>query len=130
LARRCARGACITGTTPYTAVSSKAFVLRSAASGKPYRQSRFRHVTGVFPVGTLAILDTRELAVVVARNSDPACLHQPIVKVICDWFGMMLAEPFLADLSEPDPSTGRPARTTVKTTRPEKYAIRVSDYFH
>jgi hypothetical protein len=67
---------------------------------------------------------------VVARNSDPTRLHQPIVKVICDRLGMMLAEPFLADLSEPDPSTGRPARTTVKTTRPEKYAIRVSDYFH
>jgi HD-GYP domain-containing protein (c-di-GMP phosphodiesterase class II) len=87
------------------------------------------NVTGVFPVGTLTILDTFELAVVVARNPDTRKLHQPIVKIISDANGFMLAQPVSADLSELDPGTGNPRRTIVKTTDPDQYGIRVSDYF-
>jgi len=87
------------------------------------------NVTGVFPVGTFCILDTNELALVSAKNPDPERLHQPIVKIISDEMGMMLAEPRLADLSELNPGTGLPLRSIVKTTDPEKYGIRVSDYF-
>ncbi|HSJ06552.1 MAG TPA: HD domain-containing phosphohydrolase [Longimicrobiales bacterium] len=87
------------------------------------------NVTGVFPVGTLAILDTHELAVVTARNPDAKRLHQPVVKIISDARGVMLAEPVVADLSEADPETGRPRRAIIKTTDPDRYGIRVSDYF-
>jgi HD-GYP domain-containing protein (c-di-GMP phosphodiesterase class II) len=87
------------------------------------------NVTGVIPVGTLAILDTFELAVVTARNPDPKRLHQPLVKIISDISGVMLAEPLAVDLSEADPATGKPRRTIVKTTDPDHYGIRVSDYF-
>lgn len=87
------------------------------------------NVTGVFPVGTLMILDTFELAVVTARNPAPGSVHQPIVKIIADSNGVMLAEPFAADLSETDPATGAPKRTVVKTIDPDTYGIRVSDYF-
>jgi HD-GYP domain-containing protein (c-di-GMP phosphodiesterase class II) len=86
-------------------------------------------VTGVFPVGTLAILDTFELAVVIGRNPDSKRLHQPVVKIISDATGAVLAEPVIADLSEVDPATKRPKRTVIKTTNPETYGIRVSDYF-
>jgi HD-GYP domain-containing protein (c-di-GMP phosphodiesterase class II) len=86
-------------------------------------------VTGVFPVGTVAILDTYELAVVTARNPDPKRSHQPIVRIISDGTGAMLAEPPVADLSEVDPVTKLPKRTIIKTTDPEPYGIRVSDYF-
>jgi HD-GYP domain-containing protein (c-di-GMP phosphodiesterase class II) len=88
------------------------------------------NVTGVYPVGTLAILDTQELAVVVARNPDPARLHQPLVRIVSDAMGMMLPDPATTDLAEFDPGTGAPRRTIIKTTQPEKYGIRVSDYFH
>jgi HD-GYP domain-containing protein (c-di-GMP phosphodiesterase class II) len=87
------------------------------------------NVTGVFPVGTLAILDTMELAVVVARNPDPRRLNQPIVKIISDASGFMLANPVQVDLSEPDPSKGGPRRSIIKTTDPDTYGIRISDYF-
>jgi HD-GYP domain-containing protein (c-di-GMP phosphodiesterase class II) len=87
------------------------------------------NVTGVFPVGTLAILDSHELAVVVARNPDPKRVHQPVVKIISDTAGIVLAKPFTADLSEPDPATGKPKRAIVKTIDPDQYGIRVSDYF-
>jgi HD-GYP domain-containing protein (c-di-GMP phosphodiesterase class II) len=95
----------------------------------PLLVKAFINVTGIFPVGTLAILDTFELAVVTARNPDPPRLHQPIVKVIADSLGVMLAEPRTLDLSEVDPATGTPRRSIIKTVNAEKYGIRVSDYF-
>jgi HD-GYP domain-containing protein (c-di-GMP phosphodiesterase class II) len=86
------------------------------------------NATGVYPVGTLVILDTMEMAVVASVSKDPDRLHQPVVKVISDAMGMPLTEPESLDLSRVDPATGRPVRTIVKTTDPQKYGIRVSDY--
>ncbi|HEY8483884.1 MAG TPA: HD domain-containing phosphohydrolase [Longimicrobiales bacterium] len=89
----------------------------------------FMSVTGIYPVGTLVILDTYELAIVTAPNPDPRRIHQPIVKIITDPMGLPVANPVVADLSELDPVTGRPRRTIIKTTDPERYGIRVGDYF-
>lgn len=84
--------------------------------------------TGVYPVGTLVILDTHELAVVSQVNSDPELLHRPRVRVISDPVGLPLSEPVSLDLCENDPATGAPIRQIIKTTDPQKYGIRVSDY--
>lgn len=95
----------------------------------PLLVKAFINVTGVFPVGTLCILDTSELAIVAARNPDITNVHQPIVMIISDNWGSVLAEPFTVDLSEIDPGTGQPRRAIIKTTDPEKYGIRIADYF-
>jgi len=84
--------------------------------------------TGVYPVGTLVILDSFELAVVAEVNRDPDLLHRPKVRVISDSMGVPLAEPMVLDLTQNDPATGGPLRTIIKTTDPQKYGIRVSDY--
>jgi HD-GYP domain-containing protein (c-di-GMP phosphodiesterase class II) len=84
--------------------------------------------TGVYPVGTLVILDTHELAVVAQVNPDPQLLHRPKVKVISDPVGLPLPEPKTLDLAEADPATGAPKHQIIKTTDPQKYGIRVSDY--
>ena len=86
------------------------------------------NATGVFPVGTLVILDSLELAVVSQSNPDPAHLHQPTVRIISDPMGNPLPSPLSLDLSAVDPSTGRPARSIIKTTDPEKYGIKVADF--
>lgn len=83
--------------------------------------------TGVFPIGTLVILDTMELAVVAAVNTDPQKLHLPRVKVISNNMGVPLTSPLILDLSEVD-AAGQPVRSILKTTDPQKYGIRVSDY--
>ena len=88
----------------------------------------FINVTGVFPVGTLAILDSSEMAVISGRNPDPSKVHQPLALVISDWMGVMLAEPMAVDLSDVDPATGAARRTIIKTVDPETYGIKVSDY--
>lgn len=95
----------------------------------PLLVKAFINVTGVFPVGTLCILDTSELAVVAARNPDTTKIHQPIVKIISDNWGAMLAEPYTVDLSEIDPSTGTARRAIIKTSDPDKYGIKISEYF-
>ena len=84
--------------------------------------------TGVYPVGTLVILDTHELAIVAQVNKDPALLHRPIVRVISDPVGLPLSQPKTLDLAESDPATGAPRGQIIKTTDPQKYGIRVSDY--
>ncbi|NNM34187.1 MAG: HD domain-containing protein [Gemmatimonadetes bacterium] len=86
------------------------------------------NATGVFPVGTLVILDSLELAVVARSNPDSAHLHQPVVRVISDAMGNPLPQPLALDLSMADPDTGVPARTIIKTTDPEKYGIKVADF--
>ncbi|HSR42042.1 MAG TPA: HD domain-containing phosphohydrolase [Longimicrobiales bacterium] len=86
------------------------------------------NATGVFPIGTLVILDSLELAVVSGVNSDPQKLHQPRVKVISDSMGVPVSDPATLDLSERDPGTGQPYKQIIKTTDPQKYGIRVSDY--
>lgn len=88
----------------------------------------FVALMGIYPVGTLCILDSSELAVVVAPSPNPEELHRPLVRVISDANGRKLGEPKLIDLSVPDPATGRPVRTIVKTTDADKYGIKVSDY--
>jgi len=84
--------------------------------------------TGVYPVGTLVILDSHELAVVSKVNPNPDFLHRPTVRVISDPVGLPLPEHKTIDLAEPDPATGRPRHQIIKTTDPHKYGIRVSDY--
>jgi HD-GYP domain-containing protein (c-di-GMP phosphodiesterase class II) len=84
--------------------------------------------TGVYPVGTLVILDTHELAVVAQVNADPELLHRPKVRVISDPVGLPLSEPKTIDLAESDPATGAAKHQIIKTTDPQKYGIRVSDY--
>ncbi len=86
------------------------------------------NATGVFPIGTLVILDTMEMAVVSGVNPDPSKLHQPRVRVISDALGVPLPDPLPLDLSEVDAATGKPRRQIIKTTDPQKYGIRVSDY--
>ena len=82
--------------------------------------------TGVFPIGTLVILDSYELAVVAKTNPDPALLHLPTVRIISDAMGVPVAEPVDLDLSAQQP--GGSARAILKTTDPQKYGIRVADY--
>ena len=86
------------------------------------------NATGVYPIGTLVILDTMEMAVVSGVNKDPNKLHMPVVRVISDPLGVPLPEPRSLDLSEVDPATGTAVHNIIKTTDPERYGVKVSDY--
>ena len=94
----------------------------------PLLVKAFISTTGIYPVGSVVILDSYELAVVIAPSTRPEAYHQPVVRVIYDEMGHPLLPPRTLDLTETDPATGAPLRTIIKTTDPEKYGINVRDY--
>jgi hypothetical protein len=87
----------------------------------------FVNMMGIYPVATLVILDTGELAVVVAPNPNPRAIHRPMVRIVAGPDGQRLADGPIRDLTEVDPDTGRPRRTIARSTDPQRYGIRVSE---
>ena len=87
----------------------------------------FINLLGIYPVGTLVVLDTFELAVVSAANQNPDALSRPIIKIISDAQGNRIAPPLQVDLAVPE-AGGQYARTIIKTADPERYGIVPGDY--
>jgi HD-GYP domain-containing protein (c-di-GMP phosphodiesterase class II) len=88
----------------------------------------FINLTGIYPVGTLVVLDTFELGVVHAVNPLQDMLPRPIVRLISDAQGNMLHPGELCDLADRN-ADGVFLRTIIKTENPERYGIRIGDYF-
>lgn len=88
----------------------------------------FINLLGLYPVGTLVVLDTFELGIVHAVNPNPEMMSRPIVRVVSDPQGNILFPGTLVDLSEAN-AAGTFVRTIIKTADPDRYGIRVSDYF-
>jgi HD-GYP domain-containing protein (c-di-GMP phosphodiesterase class II) len=87
----------------------------------------FITLLGIYPSGTLVVLDTFELAVVLAANPNPEMLSRPRVVVVSDGRGNLLQPPLETDLAATG-AGGQFTRTIIKTADPERYGIRVSDY--
>jgi HD-GYP domain-containing protein (c-di-GMP phosphodiesterase class II) len=88
----------------------------------------FINLTGIYPVGTLVVLDTFELGIVHAVNAVPELLSRPMVRVISDSMGNLMHPGTLVDLGE-QTADGGYLRTIIKTENPERYGIRVGEYF-
>jgi HD-GYP domain-containing protein (c-di-GMP phosphodiesterase class II) len=88
----------------------------------------FINLTGIYPVGTLVVLDTFELGIVHAVNSIPEMLSRPIVRVISDAQGNLQHPGTLVDLAQ-QREDGMYLRTIIKTENPDRYGVRVGDYF-
>jgi HD-GYP domain-containing protein (c-di-GMP phosphodiesterase class II) len=88
----------------------------------------FINLTGIYPVGTVVVLDTFELGLVHAANPVESALSRPIVRVLSDRQGNLLADPPVVDLLETDVA-GHYVRTIIRTDSPDRWGIRVSDYF-
>jgi HD-GYP domain-containing protein (c-di-GMP phosphodiesterase class II) len=88
----------------------------------------FINLVGIYPVGTCVILDTYEVGLVHAANSDVAHVHRPVVRIVASPEGALQHPGILADLAEQN-AEGKFSRTIVKVTDPLKYGIKVSDYF-
>lgn len=84
----------------------------------------FVNMVGVFPVGTLVMLDTKELGLV--YESDVVFADRPRVLIIIDKNGKSVNGP-IVDLTEKD-EKGSYCRTIVKTLDPNKYKINLAEY--
>jgi HD-GYP domain-containing protein (c-di-GMP phosphodiesterase class II) len=87
----------------------------------------FINLLGIYPVGTLVVLDTFELAVVSGANPSPDALSRPMVKIVSDAQGNIVVPPLEVDLAQAD-GNGDYARTIIKTADPDRYGINVGDY--
>ena len=88
----------------------------------------FINLTGIYPVGTLVVLDSFELGIVHAVNPLPEMLARPMVRIISDSMGNLLHPGTVVDLAERT-ADGNFTRTIIKTENPDRYGVRVSDYF-
>jgi HD-GYP domain-containing protein (c-di-GMP phosphodiesterase class II) len=84
----------------------------------------FINMVGVFPIGTLVMLDTKELGLV--YESDVVFADRPRVMIIIDSNGKNIHGP-VVDLTEKD-EKGRYSRSIVKTLDPNKYKINLAEY--
>lgn len=76
----------------------------------------------------MVALSTGEVGLVVETNPDPAMALRPKVKIIADKEGQKMDGP-VVDLTEKDPVTNKYLRTIVKGLDPQKYNLKVADYF-
>ena len=88
----------------------------------------FVNLLGIYPVGTLVVLDTFELAIVHAVNPQPELLARPIIRLVSDDRGNLLFPGELFDLAQRTEDGGY-MRTIIKTADAERYGIRIGDYF-
>jgi len=88
----------------------------------------FMSLCGHYPVGTLLVLDTFELALVHQANPSPEAIARPIVKIISDERGNVLFPGVIADLAERN-AAGDFKRTIIQVADPDRYGIKISDYF-
>ncbi len=88
----------------------------------------FINMMGIYPVATLVILDSGEMGVVVAPNPNPKAVNRPLVRIIASAEGERIGNGPIRDLTEIDPDTGKPRRTIARSTDPERYGLKVSDY--
>lgn len=87
----------------------------------------FVGLVGIFPIGSLALLDTKELAIVYKANPDSRWLDRPqVILVSRDQKGDVKKE--FADLAEVD-GAGHFKRSIAKTLDPNKYHIDIAKYF-
>jgi HD-GYP domain-containing protein (c-di-GMP phosphodiesterase class II) len=109
---------------PYPPEKALRFMMQRA--GKAYDSvllKLFINCIGIYPVGTLLLLNTKELAVVMQNNPDQGKWNSPKVKVISDPDGNEIDGETI-DLSDP-----RNGRAILEALDPQQYKIDVSRYF-
>ncbi|MBI5696555.1 MAG: HD domain-containing protein [Nitrospirae bacterium] len=113
---------------PYTPDKALSLMMeRSGVQLDPLLFKIFANIIGVYPIGTLVMMDTRELGLVYESNPNPEKLDRPKVILITDSVGKRVTGRTV-DLGEKDPS-GRYKRTIFKALDPKKYNINLAEYF-
>lgn len=88
----------------------------------------FINLTGIYPVGTLVVLDSLELALVVVASPEPSAMSRPLVRLLTDGQGNRLADSPMCDLTLAH-DNGQFIRTIIRTEDPERFGIQVGDFF-
>jgi HD-GYP domain-containing protein (c-di-GMP phosphodiesterase class II) len=87
----------------------------------PFLLKIFNDIIGVYPAGSLVLLSSEEIALVLTNNdAEPL---RPYVKIVGDRTGL-IAEPLWIDLSLPENGD----RKVVRQIEPERYGLDIKDF--
>ena len=113
---------------PYTPEQALAVMLREkTVHFDPLLLKIFIGLVGIYPLGSLVLLNTHEIGIVYKSNHDPKWLDRPIVLLV-DRDAQGEATKELIDLTDTD-RAGNYKWGIVKTLDPYKYHIDIAKYF-
>jgi hypothetical protein len=113
---------------PY--VSEKILGIMLERSGKdfdPILVKVFINMIGIFPLGTLVLLNTNEIGIVIQIQEDTELLDRPKV-ILLYYSDGEYHKGEVVDLREVDKKTGEFRWTIVKTLDPNSYRINISEF--
>jgi HD-GYP domain-containing protein (c-di-GMP phosphodiesterase class II) len=115
---------------PKTFTPEEALRLMVDLSGKefdPILLKAFINMIGIYPIGSLVVLDNCEIGVVIQPNANAAFVKRPKVKLISDTRGNKL-DGGIVDLVEPSGTANGFKRSILMSLDPDQYDIHVYDY--
>jgi len=113
--------------TPYTLEQTLAIMQKeSGIQFDPVLLKIFVNLVGVFPIGSLVLLDSGEVGIVFKVHPDPKWIGRPLVMLLGK--DGTEEEGTFIDLSETD-SSGQFKWSIVKTLDPNQYQVDVAKYF-
>jgi HD-GYP domain-containing protein (c-di-GMP phosphodiesterase class II) len=113
---------------PFTPEQALAIMLKErTVHFDPILLKIFIGLVGIFPIGSLVLLNTHETGIVYKPSHDPKWLDRPIVILVARG-GKGEVKKAVVDLTERD-GAGRYKRSIVKTLDPFKYHIDIAKYF-
>ena len=113
---------------PY--VSEKILGIMLERSGKDFDPALvkvFINMIGVFPLGTLVLLNTNEIGIVIQIQEDTEMLDRPKI-ILLYYSDGEYHKGEMVDLREVDETTGEFKRSIVRTLDPNQYHINVTEY--
>jgi HD-GYP domain-containing protein (c-di-GMP phosphodiesterase class II) len=113
---------------PYTPGQTLAVMLKDQGIDfDPVLLKIFIGLVGIYPIGSLLLLDTREVGIVFKANPEPKFLGRPLI-ILIKLDGTLAAKKQLVDLTEMN-KEGMFSRNIVKTLDPHQHRIEISKYF-
>jgi putative nucleotidyltransferase with HDIG domain len=114
---------------PYVSEKILGFMLeRSGKDFDPSLVKVFINMIGVFPLGTLVLLNTNEMGIVMETQEDVEQLERPKICLVFYSEGDY-RKGEIVDLREMDPAIGGFKRSIVRTLDPNEYNINVAEFF-
>jgi hypothetical protein len=98
---------------------------KSANALDPYLVKLFVSMIGIFPIGSLVMLDTHEFGLVFESNTNPNFNERPRVYIIIDKDGNRTKN--TVDLMEKD-EQGNFKRNIIRTLDPNEYNVNLAEY--
>ncbi len=116
--------------TGFPIVSEKILGIMLERSGKDFDPALvkvFINMLGIFPLGTLVLMDTNDMGIVTKIHEDTELIDRPRVCLVYYSDGEY-RKGKMVDLTEIEEATGKYKWTIVKTLDPNEYNINVAEF--